>query len=56
MQLKRDMLVRLAKKETDLYPNDKEKQETIYNRYKNFVVPVRKDNLKKLIFYLKIIL
>ena len=40
MQLKREMLVRLAKKETDLYPEDKTKQETIYNRYKSFVIPV----------------
>ena len=40
MQLKREMLVRLAKKDTDLYPDDKVKQETIYNRYKEFVIPV----------------
>jgi large subunit ribosomal protein L28 len=40
MQLKREMLMKLAKKDTDLYPNDKQKQETIYNRYKEFVIPV----------------
>ena len=41
MNLKREMLVTLAKKKTDLYPNDKEKQELIYNRYKKYVLPVR---------------
>lgn len=40
MQLKREMLIALAKKETDLYPNDKDKQETIYKRYKSFVIPL----------------
>ena len=40
MQLKREMLIRLAKKDTDMYPDDKEKQETIFNRYKEFVIPV----------------
>lgn len=40
MQLKREMLIALAKKETDLYPDDKVKQETIYKRYKNFVMPL----------------
>ena len=40
MQLKREMLVKLAKKATDLYPEDKEKRETIFNRYKNFVIPL----------------
>lgn len=40
MQLKREMLMKLAKKDTDLYPNDKQKQETIYNRYKEFVIPL----------------
>lgn len=40
MQLKREMLVRLAKKDTDLYPEDAEKRETVYNRYKEFVIPV----------------
>ena len=42
MQLKREMLIALAKKETDLYPNDKEKQELIFNRYKQFLIPVGK--------------
>lgn len=40
MQLKREMLIRLAKKDTDLYPDDKQKQETIYNRYKDLVIPL----------------
>jgi large subunit ribosomal protein L28 len=40
MELKREMLITLAKKETNLYPNDKQKQETIYNRYKAFAIPV----------------
>jgi len=47
MQLKREMLIRLAKKETDLYPNDKNKQEIIYNRYKAFAIPV--NMLKKFV-------
>ena len=37
MQLKREMLITLSKKDTDLYPNDKEKQQLIYNRYKALV-------------------
>lgn len=40
MQLKREMLIRLAKKDTDLYPKDKEKQQVIYNRYKEFAIPL----------------
>lgn len=40
MQLKREMLIRLAKKEAELYPEDKQKQEIIYNRYKEFVIPL----------------
>lgn len=40
MQLKREMLITLAKKETDLYPNDKSKKDTIYKRYKSFVLPL----------------
>lgn len=40
MQLKREMLIKLAKKDTDLYPNDIEKRERIYKRYKEFEVPV----------------
>ncbi len=34
------MLIRLAKKETDLYPEDKNKQETIFKRYAVFVLPL----------------
>ena len=41
MQLKREMLITLSKKDTDLYPNDKEKQQLIYNRYKAFELPVK---------------
>jgi large subunit ribosomal protein L28 len=40
MQLKREMLIRLAKRETDLYPNDAEKQAEIYARYKELAVPL----------------
>ncbi len=40
MELKREMLVRLAKKDTELFPEDKAKQETIYKRYANFVIPL----------------
>jgi large subunit ribosomal protein L28 len=40
MQLKREMLIALAKKETDLFPNDKEKQQLVFNRYKQFLIPV----------------
>jgi hypothetical protein len=40
MELKRQMLITLAKKDTDLYPQDKIKQEMIYNRYKEFAIPV----------------
>lgn len=39
-QLKREMLIKLAKKDTDLYPDDKEKRETIFNRYKQYALPV----------------
>ena len=41
MQLKREMLIALAKKETSLYPNDKQKQDTIYKRYSSYVLPVK---------------
>ena len=41
MQLKREMLVALATKETSLYPNDKQKQSTVYNRYSSYALPVR---------------
>ena len=40
IQLKREMLITLAKKESDLYPDDKAKQELIFSRYKDFVIPV----------------
>ena len=40
MQLKREMLIALAKKDTDLYPNDKEKQQLVFSRYKQFLIPV----------------
>lgn len=40
MKLKREMLIKLAKKETDLFPNNKDKQDTIFNRYKKFVIPL----------------
>lgn len=38
MDLKREMLVALAKK--SLYPNDLEKREKIYNRYKQYEIPL----------------
>ncbi len=34
------MLIRLAKKDTDLYPNNPEKQTEIYERYKQLVLPL----------------
>ncbi|XP_070553800.1 large ribosomal subunit protein bL28m-like [Ptychodera flava] len=36
--LKRHMLLKLARKD-ELYPEDEEKREKIYNRYKEFIVP-----------------
>ncbi|KAM9801577.1 large ribosomal subunit protein bL28m [Neosynchiropus ocellatus] len=39
MDLKRAMLLRLARKDKELYPNDPAKRETIYHRYKQFLVP-----------------
>ena len=39
-RLKREMLIKLARKETDLYPNDPEKQEKIYNKYKKYSLPL----------------
>ncbi|XP_059841160.1 39S ribosomal protein L28, mitochondrial [Hypanus sabinus] len=39
MDLKRAMLLRLARKDTELYPDDPEKRERIYNKYKEFVIP-----------------
>ena len=41
MQLKREMLIKLAKRDTDLYPTDAEKRDQIYNRYKSYAIPVR---------------
>ena len=32
--LKREMLLKLARKDTELYPDDPEKREEVYNRYK----------------------
>lgn len=40
MQLKREMLVALANKETNLYPDNQDKQDMIFRRYKKFVLPV----------------
>lgn len=34
MDLKRAMLLRLARKNTELYPNDPDKREKVYNKYK----------------------
>lgn len=34
MNLKRAMLLRLARRDTELYPNDLVKRETVYNKYK----------------------
>jgi len=39
MDLKRAMLLRLCRKDTELYPNDPAKREVIYNRYKDLVIP-----------------
>lgn len=39
MDLKRAMLLRLARKDTDLYPDDPAKREVICNKYKEFVIP-----------------
>nr|CAB3263970.1 39S ribosomal protein L28, mitochondrial-like [Phallusia mammillata] len=36
--LKREMLLKLARKETDLFPNDPQKQESIYEKYKKHVI------------------
>uniref|UniRef100_UPI00358F4483 large ribosomal subunit protein bL28m isoform X1 n=1 Tax=Myxine glutinosa TaxID=7769 RepID=UPI00358F4483 len=38
MDLKRAMLLRLARKDTHMYPNEPEKGERIYNTYKEFVI------------------
>lgn len=34
MDLKRAMLLRLARKDTELYPDDPARREKIYNKYK----------------------
>lgn len=39
MELKRAMLLRLARKDQDLYPHDSVKKEKVYNKYKNFEIP-----------------
>uniref|UniRef100_A0A8C7XKJ1 Large ribosomal subunit protein bL28m n=1 Tax=Oryzias sinensis TaxID=183150 RepID=A0A8C7XKJ1_9TELE len=39
MDLKRAMLLRLARKDTELYPNDPAKRETIYSKYMQFQIP-----------------
>lgn len=39
MDLKRAMLLRLARKDTELYPDDQVKREKIYSKYKQFEVP-----------------
>ncbi|XP_075035997.1 large ribosomal subunit protein bL28m [Mixophyes fleayi] len=40
MDLKRAMLIRLATKHQNLYPNDPAKREHIYNKYKAFEIPL----------------
>ncbi|MBN3319084.1 RM28 protein, partial [Atractosteus spatula] len=39
MDLKRAMLLRLARKDTELYPDDPERRERVYTKYKEFVIP-----------------
>ncbi|XP_030633378.1 large ribosomal subunit protein bL28m [Chanos chanos] len=39
MDLKRAMLLRLARKDTELYPEDPKQREKIYNKYKQFEIP-----------------
>ncbi|XP_034025118.1 39S ribosomal protein L28, mitochondrial [Thalassophryne amazonica] len=39
MDLKRAMLLRLARKDKELYPSDPVKREAVYNKYKAFVIP-----------------
>uniref|UniRef100_A0A8C5QQV6 Large ribosomal subunit protein bL28m n=1 Tax=Leptobrachium leishanense TaxID=445787 RepID=A0A8C5QQV6_9ANUR len=39
MELKRAMLLRLASKDQSLYPDDPDKREKIYNKYKAFEIP-----------------
>ncbi|XP_069004251.1 LOW QUALITY PROTEIN: large ribosomal subunit protein bL28m [Embiotoca jacksoni] len=37
--LMRAMLLRLARRDTELYPNDPAKREQVYNKYKHFEIP-----------------
>lgn len=39
MDLKRAMLLRLARRNTELYPDDPVKREKVYNKYKQFEIP-----------------
>ncbi|XP_026196440.1 39S ribosomal protein L28, mitochondrial [Anabas testudineus] len=39
MDLKRAMLLRLARKDTELYPNDPIQREKVYEKYKQFEIP-----------------
>lgn len=39
MDLKRAMLLRLARRETELYPDDPDKREKVYSKYKQFEIP-----------------
>lgn len=39
MDLKRAMLLRLARKDEELYPDDSVKREKVYNKYKRFEIP-----------------
>ncbi|XP_034723507.1 39S ribosomal protein L28, mitochondrial isoform X2 [Etheostoma cragini] len=39
VDLKRAMLLRLARRETELYPSDPVKREKVYNKYKQFEIP-----------------
>ncbi|KAI1893236.1 hypothetical protein AGOR_G00121620 [Albula goreensis] len=40
MDLKRAMLLRLARRDTELYPDDPVRREQVYSRYKKFEIPV----------------
>lgn len=39
MDLRRAMLLRLARRDKELYPDDPVKREKVYNKYKHFVIP-----------------
>ncbi|XP_063170707.1 large ribosomal subunit protein bL28m [Candoia aspera] len=39
MDLKRTLLLRLARHDPSLYPDDPAKREAVYNKYKEFVIP-----------------